>query len=860
VVLHDCSWSKPIAWLTCISNHDLQHELHPCKRQGFRWSWLPMQAEGLEPGPPSSAEQLYALQRARKEEQRMELERLGLAGSLLQCKRPQSSHKGGDCGNKRSKTMGAASPSPGVKTREQPKRGAATATVTADTNNPQCSGQAPPLPSPTSNLELQLAVDHGKPSKLLKLEFTIQGDSNAAFSLHALHDPIALAPGCTNLNGLNPNATLFVMREVWKTFLSDDVLDYVFKKDMDANTSTFLKRCPHALVKTRKSELATVKKVLPESIVGRRAREVLLGGVELVCAFLRHHGKGLVASHIEAQILTVVAKAMLERGLERGNTTMPCQDSESSSKGSQAAAPVAATRCVRHYGLSKAEVTPKLAQAFEAMGKYWTSDIVANREGAGAQLKEQTWQDRESMIKRFLGYCRQIHKLEPELELCTRVNLWTNYLEWLKVRSAEREGRKDESTRTTVSGDVSASGGVQLCAAAISVCKWLDKDNSKRGRNFRNIAHIEALRGMLCQCRTVANHVKRPDKDSDPYWVDLEDLDIARTNLENIVGASPPSDASKSTKLTWAQNFQDYLLCMMWTKVPPVRSQVVRSLRLLPLPHKSEASRLSWDARKDCYVMYFPHHKTGSKKKGAPYSDMIPLPKDVTGHINRYISEALPIKLAAASKPIEANFDSGVFLFLNSKGEFYGGSNFSGYIQQMWKRHLPSHKALRGHTIRKIMVTDLYNRPTTLSERLSWAATMGHSLKTQQEIYNLQSRTDLVAPAISDMNKQIMARAASAALKLQAVGVQPELHNYPSGSNAPLLVGAEKSVSMTVEEADALLWNIDKVVEIKSSKRGREVSQAKVQWAPSWVSAKSLSSSALDEANTMLSWNKRCKR
>jgi hypothetical protein len=59
VVLHDCSWSKPIAWLTCISNHDLQHELHPCKRQGFRWSWLPMQAEGLEPGPPSSAEQLY---------------------------------------------------------------------------------------------------------------------------------------------------------------------------------------------------------------------------------------------------------------------------------------------------------------------------------------------------------------------------------------------------------------------------------------------------------------------------------------------------------------------------------------------------------------------------------------------------------------------------------------------------------------------------------------------------------------------------------------------------------------------------------------------------------------------------------
>jgi hypothetical protein len=88
---------EPMPWATCNSNHNLPHKLHPCQWQGFRWSWLPMQAdiEGFEPGHPSSAEQLYALQSARKEEQRMELERLGLDGPFLQgnLKRPQSSNQ-----------------------------------------------------------------------------------------------------------------------------------------------------------------------------------------------------------------------------------------------------------------------------------------------------------------------------------------------------------------------------------------------------------------------------------------------------------------------------------------------------------------------------------------------------------------------------------------------------------------------------------------------------------------------------------------------------------------------------------------------------------------------------------------------
>ena len=168
-----------------------------------------------------------------------------------------------------------------------------------------------------------------------------------------------------------------------------------------------------------------------------------------------------------------------------------------------------------------------------------------------------------------------------------------------------------------VSGDLTASGGVQFCAAAIMVCKWLEKDNPKKGKCFRHIEHIEELRGLLCQMRNAANKVKRLDKDSDPCWVEMEELDAGRDKLAAKVSSVPASDASKQAKLKWAQDFQDYVLCMMWTRVPPVRSQVVRSLRLLPLHHQSKASRLSWDPKKICYVMYFPHHKTGSKRSGA---------------------------------------------------------------------------------------------------------------------------------------------------------------------------------------------------------------------------------------------------
>ena len=152
---------------------------------------------------------------------------------------------------------------------------------------------------------------------------------------------------------------------------------------------------------------------------------------------------------------------------------------------------------------------------------------------------------------------------------------------------------------------------------------------------------------------------------------------------------------------------------------------------------------------------------------------------------------------------------------------------------------------MKGHTIRKIMVTDLYNRESTYEERLSWAATMGHSLKTQQEIYNLQSRTELVAPAISDMNRQILKRAAMKA------GL-----SFDGGDTAASSDGAPPNTNLSAAEASGKQkWTIQKVVDIKPKKLKRgnsDVAMAKVEWAPTWVAASCLTKVALDEARLML--------
>ena len=818
------------------------------------WLWVPLQFDkedssiASEGGSDDKAHKLYARQAAAKEAQRAELERLGLNKGPMLGQQPGQQAPA----VARNTTFGEVKVRERPKSRFQPSRRSATHEGTNATGfeipsraAPQAAAECPPESATQGN---HVLVDQGEATKLLKLEL---GQEGGKFHLHVLHDPL------DNVAATASHSTLFVMREVWLVLLGEGVVPkHQFKAQLTVN-SKFLQDASQEVKKTDKGELCRLKQTLSEQVLGKRAREALLGGIEVVCAFLSHHGKSEIGSAIKLQLPSAVASAMMAPHSSKQHQGAHNGANEATVEvgGSNAHTTATTTQQdpndIYHYGLSEPDTPLELAVTLKTVEAYWTGDIVPNREGVPVSLG--TWGSRESRIRQFLGYCKLVHKLDPKLELCKRLNLWHLFFEWLRGRSIEREERRPEGKKMAVSGDLTASGGVQFCAAAIMICKWLEKDNPKKGRKFRHIEHIEKLRALLCQLRTTADKVKKLDKDSDPCWVEMEDLDAGRNKLAAKVSNVPASDASKKAKLQWAQDFQDYMLCMMWTRVPPVRSQVVRSLRLLPLQHQSKASRLSWDCKKGCYVMYFPHHKTGSTKRGAGYSDMVPFPTDMTVLINRYISEALPIKLAAANKPVDASFDSGIFLFLNTKGSFFCQPAFSAWVQKMWERSVGH--SVKGHTIRKIMVTDLYNRPSSLQERLSWAATMGHSLRTQEEIYNLQTRTELVAPAIADMNQQIVARATTTALKLSTAQV--------SGSGNHLIVqnptGQHKGVALSAMEGARVTYDIEGVVDVKANKRGSDVLEAQVQWAPSWVLAKHLTKPALDEARSMLPLKKKPK-
>ena len=68
---------------------------------------------------------------------------------------------------------------------------------------------------------------------------------------------------------------------------------------------------------------------------------------------------------------------------------------------------------------------------------------------------------------------------------------------------------------------------------------------------------------------------------ADPNWVGLDELDKAREGLEERFGATPlPREgASDTEKKEWADALQDLVLISIWTLLPPLRSQVPRTLK-----------------------------------------------------------------------------------------------------------------------------------------------------------------------------------------------------------------------------------------------------------------------------------------
>jgi hypothetical protein len=322
--------------------------------------------------------------------------------------------------------------------------------------------------------------------------------------------------------------------------------------------------------------------------------------------------------------------------------------------------------------------------------------------------------------------------------------------------------------------------------------------------------------------------------------------------LEKLALSKPP--AAWAAKLKWANSFKKFMLLSLWTRVPPVRSQVVRKLKLSNIKSKSHENQIYWDENKNSYVMYFPHHKTAGGKKAKKKTDSVALPSELNPHVEKYVREALPVLLKAAKCPSQlAKFGSEATtnLLPNTKGQQCSPGSFSKWVQRMWKDL--TGKPMNAHKIRSIMVTDLYNRSTTLQTRQAYASSMGQTMGTQEDIYCKQNRTDMCAPAIIDMNEQIKARALARANNLSEAAPASKCTTLgPAGGLATT------SASSMPPALPLGSWSVEKILEVTTNKQGG-LKQALIQWGPTWEPKRVLTPAVLNEAEKMLPPKKRFK-
>ena len=143
------------------------------------------------------------------------------------------------------------------------------------------------------------------------------------------------------------------------------VPSHQFKAQMTSN-SKFLQRNSEEVKKTDPSELARLKLALPDKVLGKRAREALLGGIDLVCAFLSHHGKTELGAMIKHQLPSAVAFAMMpqsnmQHGQHESNSgdgNVAVARGSLSSNGTTTTTGTLAPQDSFFYGLSEADTPP----------------------------------------------------------------------------------------------------------------------------------------------------------------------------------------------------------------------------------------------------------------------------------------------------------------------------------------------------------------------------------------------------------------------------------------------------------------------------------------------------------------------
>ena len=549
------------------------------------------------------------------------------------------------------------------------------------------------------------------------------------------------------------HSCLFPVRELWQN-LFPKVTNKQFRAAVHEDPHKRISA--HKLVATKKEHPQIMQMLLEinkagngnETFFGNKTHSIILVGLPGALHFIRRFGKdGDVQEFLECLNIEVaqwkrIVLAAAETATEP-STAVP-------SNGARPPSGTAGGDSQRHttapHYLRLSERSEELNLQIEDCKNFWTSTSDPRRQHDDA-LKEVSYNvNKEGNFLRFLGYCHRIHKSKrtPNLNLYCDYELFTDYLVWL-----------DE--QAVLAGKACALPMTKFArtAAAVAAVKFLHWNKSHED-NFADVALVRKYRKLL---KDLMNDKKAnyPDLDKDqvPNWVDLPELRAAWFAFESkLINTVPEKDASYCKRLEYAKQFQQYVVMSLWLGMPPVRSQVLRSLVYTgnePPTSPHDPNRIYFCDKKQTYCIWAPQQKTSKNTiRGAitlalPRETFVPI-------LNEYLETHWPL-LRSVGSANEEEQDS--HLLLSCKGRAMSQQVFSQYAKGMWEQH--TGKPMPAKLIRDVVVTDLGTRGQPESVWESYGFMMSHTRRTQQAVYDKRNHTERSMMALEDIAKQLKA-------------------------------------------------------------------------------------------------------
>ena len=549
------------------------------------------------------------------------------------------------------------------------------------------------------------------------------------------------------------HSCLFPVRELWQN-LFPKVTDKQFRQAVHEDPHKRISA--HKLVVAKKEHPQIMQMLMEinkagsdsETFFGTKVHSIILVGLPGALRFIRRFGKDgddqefLECLNIEVAQWKRIVLAAAETAAE-SSAAAPSSGARPPSHGGTAGGDSQRRKTAPYY-LRLSERSEELNQQIEDCKKFWTSTSDPRRQHDDA-LKEVSYNvNKEGNFLRFLGYCHRIHKSKrtPNLNLYCDYELFTDYLAWL-----------DE--QAVLAGKTCAlpMSKFARAAAAVAAVKFLHWDKSHED-NFADVALVRKYRKLL---KDLMYHKKAnyPDLDKDqvPNWVELPELRAAWFAFETkLINTVPEKDADYCERLEYAKQFQQYVVMSLWLGMPPVRSQVLRSLVYTgnePPTSPKDPNRIYFCDKKQTYCIWAPQQKTSKNTiRGAitlalPRATFVPILKE-------YLETHWPLLRSVGSANKEEQ-DS--HLLLSCKGRAMSQQVFSQYAKGMWEQH--TGKPMPAKLIRDVVVTDLGTRGQPEEVWESYGFMMSHTRRTQQAVYDKRNHTQRTQMALKDIADQL---------------------------------------------------------------------------------------------------------